>query len=185
MKNQEENLIYSYENYFKSYKFLSAWDPLDEKKTLPPKIVVTCFIQQKNKILILQRARKDLQYKLWGIPGGKLDKKELPIQGLIREIKEEINITISSKDFLLLGTARSHTVSDGEYGLYLFYALMPENKAVKINNEEHSDFSWVTLEEFETYDLLTAQGEAYHFVENKLKKIYKSNSQKLIGVCNV
>ena len=185
MKNQEENLIHSSKKYFKSYKFLSAWDPLDENNSLSPKIVVTCFIQQKDKILILQRARKDLQHNLWGIPGGKLDRNESPKQGLIREIKEEIDASISSKVFSLLGTARSTTISDGEYGLYLFYALMPENQIIKINHEEHSGFCWVTLEEFESYDLLTAQGEAYHFVENKLKKIYKSNSQKFKGVCNV
>ncbi|KKL57912.1 hypothetical protein LCGC14_2230710, partial [marine sediment metagenome] len=107
MKNQTEILNPPQNIFFKSYKYLSYWNPSDEKNTILPKIVVTCFIQQKDKILILQRARKDLQYKLWGIPGGKLDKYEPPIQGLIREIKEEIDITISSKEFSLLGTPQS------------------------------------------------------------------------------
>lgn len=168
-------------NFFKTCKYLSSWDPGDINCHFPSKIVVTCFIQQGDKILILQRARKDLQYKLWGIPGGKLDKGESPLTGLIRDLKEELNLDFSPRNFKLLGITRSKTVSDGDYGLYLYYMQIPENLKISINYEEHLSFEWVYLEEFEKYDLLLAQKEAYRFVEKKLKNIYKVNTLKLQG----
>jgi 8-oxo-dGTP pyrophosphatase MutT (NUDIX family) len=160
------------------FQFLSSWDPLDATSTAPPIQVVTCFLQKEDKFLVLQRARKDLQHRLWGIPGGKLDAGEDPLVGLCREIEEEISVRLSPKSFQLLATTRSQTPSDGEYGLYLFYALAPTDMIVKINYEEHYAFRWVTLDQFRELDLLTAQGEAYFLVESKLLEISKSQNKR-------
>ncbi|OGN60371.1 MAG: hypothetical protein A3F40_04945 [Chlamydiae bacterium RIFCSPHIGHO2_12_FULL_27_8] len=161
----------------KKFKYISLWP----SNNILKKIVVTCFLQKEDKILILQRARKDAQFGLWGIPGGKLDNNETPLEGLLRELKEELKLQFSEKDFTFLGRARSYTESDGEYGLYLFHALFPSDDDVSINKEEHLDFKWVTLEEFENSKLLFAQGEAYYFVENNLKEIYQTNLKKIQG----
>jgi len=162
-------------NLLNSYKYLSNWNPLINLENTPSKIVVTCFIQKGNKFLILQRARRDLQYKLWGIPGGKLDKGETSIQGLIRELYEELGIMFSNLDFNLLGTVKSKTISDGEYGLFLYYVRVFKKIDVKINKSEHLDFKWVTLDQFETHNLLLAQKEAYLYVSQKLKNLIKSD----------
>ena len=157
-----------------SFKYLSAWNPLDKEAKTPPKIVVTCFIQYQNKILVLQRARKDIQYKLWGIPGGKLLLRESPIKGLLRELKEELGISFTSHDIQLLGTAKSNTLCDGEYGLYLFYLPLLSPVEIHINLQEHFAYKWVTLEEFCSLKLLSAQGEAFRIVEKQLTKLIKT-----------
>lgn len=152
-----------------SYKYLSYWNPTDPPA--PSTQVVTCFLQKENKILALQRARKDAQHTLWGIPGGKLDKKETPLAGLVRELEEETGVSFKETNFSLLATAKSITPSDGQYGLYLYYGLMSENKEIKINHSEHYAFRWVTLSEFESLKLLTAQGEAFKLVRAKLEAL--------------
>ncbi|GAB4194522.1 MAG: hypothetical protein Tsb0015_17510 [Simkaniaceae bacterium] len=64
--------------------------------------VVTCFIEHKGKILLLQRARKDDQYGLWGIPGGKINVSETPKEALFREIDEEINLKLDFTNLVFL-----------------------------------------------------------------------------------
>ncbi len=152
------------------FKYLKFWDPT--KNDFPAKRVVTVFMQFGDKFLVLQRARKDAQYGLWGIPGGKLNCGELPEEGLIREVKEETQIQCQAA-IQLLGTALSRTPSDGEYALYLFHLFLPTFPSVVINTDEHSNFKWVTLSQFEELELLTAQREAFELVKEKLKNLQK------------
>lgn len=159
------------------YKYLSAWTPKEEPTNAPQTQVVTCFLCMENKFLVLQRARNDVQHNLWGIPGGKLDKGESPEAGLCREIQEETQISISPQMLTLLGSARSKTPSDGEYGLYLYHTSLPEEFTVMINPEEHYSFRWVNMDEFEALPLLTAQREAYLFVKDKLQKLIDQNAR--------
>jgi 8-oxo-dGTP diphosphatase len=142
---------------------------------------VSCFLQKGKQFLVLQRARNDAQHNLWGIPGGKLDKGEMPQEGLSREIYEETNIKLLPSTFLLLGTALSHTPSDGQYGLYIYHTFVPDNTNVIIDTLEHHMFRWVTLEEFKALPLLTAQGEAFQLVENKISYFVNQKKQSVRG----
>lgn len=160
--------------HMESFKYLSPWNPADTSILLPPIVVVSCFLRQENKILVLQRARKDQQHKLWGIPGGKLDKGESPLEGLVRELQEETTIVAQPDSFQLLGTAISRTPSDGQYGLYIYYGFAPQDIDIQINTDEHYAFQWVTIEEFQALDLLTAQREAFHLVKTKLEHLLNS-----------
>jgi 8-oxo-dGTP pyrophosphatase MutT (NUDIX family) len=163
------------------YQYLTPWNPSDKQTKAPPIQVVTCFLQKRDKVLLLQRARKDIQHNLWGIPGGKLDKGEEPIPGLVREIKEETGSKLDPQIFQLLGTARSKTQCDGEYGLYLYHASVSNNFSVNINPSEHHAYRWVTFNEFESMELLTAQGEAFKLVKEQLHTLCSIN-QKQRGV---
>ena len=154
------------------YQYLSKWDPSDIDAVIPPIQVVTCVFQCEDKFLVLQRARKDLQHNLWGIPGGKLDQGEEPISGLIRESYEELGVSFSKEIFQLLGTAISRTPSDGQYGLYVYHAVVARDLHIEINLAEHYAFRWVTVQEFLLLDLLTAQREAFMLVQEKVMGLF-------------
>lgn len=170
-------------NTLNSFQYLSPWKPKEEHAALPKIQVATVFLQKGNQLLILQRAKKDMQYKLWGIPGGKLDKQETPLEGLRREINEETGLNMATETFHLLGTALSHTPCDGTYGLYIYHAIVPENCNIKINPNEHYAFQWVSIKEFESCNLLTAQREAYFFVKDKLNFLINLNKNKRASLC--
>lgn len=130
--------------------------------------VVTCVIAYKGKFLALQRARKDGQYGMWGIPGGKLDEAELPPQGLSREILEETQLDITPSSFQELSKAYITNPYDGHYCVYLFFINLTKPPQITINQEEHSDYRWVTIEEFESLNLLVSQGQAFNLIKNQL-----------------
>lgn len=50
-------------------------------------------IQNKRMLLAFSRNKK-----AWYLPGGKIDQGETAISGLIREIKEELNLTINQSE---------------------------------------------------------------------------------------
>ena len=60
-------------------------------------IVVTCIIINRNcEILITKRAEHKRHGGLWECNGGSILKGETSIQGMIRELKEEIALLISA-----------------------------------------------------------------------------------------
>ena len=67
------------------------------KKTLR---VVAAVIHKDNQIFCAQRDYGFLKGK-WEFPGGKIEKGETPEQALIREIKEELDTTITIDGFLM------------------------------------------------------------------------------------
>lgn len=157
-----------------SMSYLSPWNPFSEGDQIPKMQVTTAFLQKGNEFLVLQRAKKDVQHQLWGIPGGKLDQGESPITALVREIQEETTIDLSRNVFQLLGTAMSHTPCDGQYGLYIYHTRIDQRVDVLINTTEHSAFRWVSIDEFISLNLLTAQMDAFKLVEDKLKQTITS-----------
>src|SRR5262249_25568880 len=66
--------------------------------------IATVYIEYKGKILLLHRQENKTQGNRWGIPGGKVDKGEMPLQAVIREIKEETGYDISGQIIENLGT---------------------------------------------------------------------------------
>jgi 8-oxo-dGTP diphosphatase len=62
--------------------------------------VVAAVITNGNKIFCAQRAYGFLKGK-WEFPGGKIEQGETPEQALIREIKEELDTTITIDGFFM------------------------------------------------------------------------------------
>jgi 8-oxo-dGTP diphosphatase len=56
--------------------------------------VVAAVIEQDGKLLICQRRRSDAAFPLkWEFPGGKMLADETPQAALVRELKEELDVT--------------------------------------------------------------------------------------------
>ena len=81
-------------------------------------LVAACaLIDADGRVLIAQRPEGKPMAGLWEFPGGKVEKGERPEECLIRELKEELGITVK-EDCLAPLTFASHVNPD-------FHLLMP------------------------------------------------------------
>jgi 8-oxo-dGTP diphosphatase len=80
-------------------------------------VVAAALIDADGRVLLAQRPKGKALEGLWEFPGGKVDTGEGPEDALIRELKEELGITVKA-DCLAPLTFASHAYSD-------FHLLMP------------------------------------------------------------
>ena len=115
--------------------------------------IVTSFIKNKNKLLILKRSDKVRSMKgLWSGVSGIIEKGETPINRAKIEIFEEIGI-IEDKITLVKSIEKMKILSpqyenhESEIFSFLF-----ETKETKIKlNWENSDFKWINKNELKNY----------------------------------
>ena len=81
------------------------------EKTEHPRVGVGAFILNKEQELLLVLRKKDPEANHWSIPGGKVEWMEKAEDTVIREIKEEVGVTIQV-DSLLCVT--NHILHDEE-----------------------------------------------------------------------
>ena len=114
--------------------------------------VVAAIIKKNNQYLIVQRNRnKHLAYK-WEFPGGKVEGNETFAEALSREIKEELNITISLQDKIA-----EEKFKDEKIDIVLHYFLCTQQSGI-IKLNEHEDLAWVEKKDFAKYNFVEGDG---------------------------
>lgn len=104
---------------------------------------VGCFMESGDKILLLHRQDHKREGNTWGIPGGKVDAGEEILEAMVREISEETGLEISSEN---LSYVEKVYVRFPEYDFiyHMFKTTLENHTEIKINNEEHKDFAWLS-----------------------------------------
>ena len=113
--------------------------------------VVAALIEKDNKVLIARRSTGDPNVLgKWEFPGGKVEQNEDELHAIEREIREEFELEIKAKKFLINNVCEypSKTV---DLRLYSCDYVKGEFKL-----HDHSEIAWVNKEELLTYDLAPA-----------------------------
>lgn len=95
-----------------------------------------------TKVLVL---RDWISNGKWGLTGGGLKKNEDPLQGLIREIKEEIDITLKESEIISLGD-KPYDHGVFHFHIHYFYATVAEPKEVNTHHEV-KEARWIETDE--------------------------------------
>ena len=113
-------------------------------------VVVGVLVNETGELLIQQRRLGTPKAGKWEFPGGKLEKGESPIEGLARELEEELGVTVSQCQPLTIVTF------DYDHArVWLDTYLVTDFDGVPIGREGQR-IGWVLLEKMEGYDLLPA-----------------------------
>lgn len=111
-------------------------------------VVVACaLIDADNRVLLTERPLGKSLAGLWEFPGGKIEQGETPEQALIRELHEELTITVKA-DCLSPLTFASHSYEK-------FHLLMPlyicrRYKGIPCG-AEGQNLKWVRVDEIDQY----------------------------------
>lgn len=105
---------------------------------------------ENNHILIARRADHLHQGGLWEFPGGKVEKGETHHQSLVRELQEEINITITSASPMM---QISHDYIDKSITLDIWKVIEFEGNP---EGAEGQEIRWVSMDELRDYDFPAA-----------------------------
>ncbi len=102
------------------------------------------IIKDGKKYFIQQRANKGLLANMWEFPGGKIEKGEEAKTAVTRELKEELNITVSDATYLC---AVTHFYTQFKVKLSVWQCT------VKPKPKTDNTHRWVTLEEMSKYPM--------------------------------
>ena len=116
-------------------------------------LVVACaLIDPDGRVLIAQRPPGKQMAGLWEFPGGKIEAGERPEDALIRELKEELGITVKEA-CLAPFTFASHSYSDFHLMMPLYVCRRWEGTPA---SQEHSEIKWVKPRDLSQYPMPAA-----------------------------
>lgn len=105
--------------------------------------VVSCFIEHNDEILLLHRQDRKPEGNTWGVPAGKVNMGETTTETMIREIKEETGLIISTDNLNYFGKVYvKYPKMDFIY--HMFSARLDKKPIIKINFAEHKNFQWIS-----------------------------------------
>lgn len=111
-------------------------------------IVVTGIIlNSKNEILISKRAEHKKFGLMWECNSGPILAGETSLEGVIRELKEELGVEFSKKEAIFLKEIRRDKNPPDFKDLWLFRKDI-DKKEITFPDGEAIDSKWVTIDEF-------------------------------------
>lgn len=111
-------------------------------------VVVKGLIIFERRALIVKRSTSDqVGGGTWECPGGKIEFGEGLETALIREIFEEVGISVKVGKILYATTFNTNPVRQV---VVLTYLCKSDSREVTLS-EEHTDFLWATKEQLKTY----------------------------------
>jgi 8-oxo-dGTP diphosphatase len=124
------------------------------------------LLDQDGRALITRRPEGTDLAGWWEFPGGKIEAGEEPLQGLIRELDEELGIVVRSASALV--------TCDYEYPEYVvnLHAWQVTDYAGQPSGREGQPLEWVAISELMSYGLLPADEP----IVAALQQIISSNS---------
>lgn len=112
-------------------------------------IVVTAVIlNSKNEILITKRAPFKTFPLMWECNGGSILAGETSLEGILREIREEVGVVLNESEGIFLKTLERSCIPPDFKDIWLFKKDI-RNEEITLPDGEAIDFKWVTIDEFE------------------------------------
>jgi len=115
--------------------------------------VVAALIWDQERFLICQRPAHKARGLLWEFVGGKVELGETKEEALIRECKEELDVTVVVDDVFM---EVNHIYPDITVHLTLFNSRIVDGE---IKLLEHNAVSWISVGEIDLYEFCPADEE--------------------------
>jgi len=124
--------------------------------------VVAALIWEGDRFMICQRPAHKARGLLWEFVGGKTEPGETGPQALIRECREELDVTVSVGDIFM---EVDHVYPDITVHLVLYHASIAEGTPKRL---EHNDIQWIHPSRIDDYPFCPADEE----ILRKIREVY-------------
>ena len=114
--------------------------------------VVAALIFEEDRFMICQRPAHKKRGLLWEFVGGKVEPGESKEEALIRECREELDVTVEVGPLFI---AVDHEYPDLHVVLSVFKARIARGTPVL---KEHNDLKWISVSEIPNYEFCPADG---------------------------
>jgi len=122
--------------------------------------------ENKTVLLHLRDGNTKFAPNKWSFFGGLCEKDEAPAQGFVRELKEELDISIPESSVVFL---RSYLNEKLQTHRHVFY-VESNLPASEMTLGEGAGFEWIPLDTVFTYDLTDkAKEDLQYFLEKKIQ----------------
>lgn len=118
---------------------------ITKSKPLPEHHIASAIVFKNSHILITRRKPRGLLGGLWEFPGGKIRKGETAEQACMREIKEEVNLSIRVLGFL---TRIKHAYTHFKIVMDVFRCRYQSGDVVL---KGPMDYRWITIDEIDRF----------------------------------
>ena len=126
-------------------------------------VAVGIISNDKNKILITRRAKNAMHGNKWEFPGGKVEFKESVYEALCRELKEEIQITVTAAEPLI-----QVPYNYGEVSVLLDVWKVIDYTG-HVQSGEGQPFRWVSTSKLHQYTFPAANWVIIQHLSNSLR----------------
>lgn len=125
-------------------------------------LAVKCWIVNKDgKVLLTQRRADKTHGNMWEPTGGLVQSGESSLEGIMRELNEEIGITVDKNDIKLYKTNFEKGSFNFIRDVYLIKKDIPI-ESIKYNDGEVSDSKYVSFDELKN---MIDEGTAFKWLE--------------------
>lgn len=131
--------------------------------------VDTIVINHLNQILLMKRSdHDDFKPGQWCLPGGKYEQSDKGLYfGAMRELAEETALLVDAKKN---NWCITYFNEDDSISYYFIVKLESEIPQIVIDNEEHSEFKFVYLNEMRAVDL------AFRNIEDRVSEVLEKQN---------
>ena len=125
-------------------------------------VAAAALFDEQSRILLAQRPPGKTMAGLWEFPGGKIEKNETPESALIRELSEELAVTVNKSQLIPLHFV-SHNYPDFHLMMVLYACHEWEGSPAAV---EGQNLQWVKPDDLHTYDAPAADIPLFEFISS-------------------
>ena len=116
----------------------------DKSKHFLGNVAQKAIIEKDGKVLVC----RGIGDKVWEFPGVRLHAGEAPVEGIVREIREELGIEI--KKVQPFRVEPSFHYKSNMHQVFIAYTCTCDNTQIKADAAEVEEMKWVSKEELQT-----------------------------------